>query len=50
MTDDAAGPGPESAGMADRLAELEQRRAAALAMGGPERVERHHASGRLTAR
>ena len=36
--------------MADRLAELEQRRAAALAMGGPERVERHHASGRLTAR
>ena len=36
--------------MADRLAELERRRAAALAMGGPERVERHHASGRLTAR
>ena len=36
--------------MADRLEELERRRAAALAMGGPARVERHHASGRLTAR
>jgi acetyl-CoA carboxylase carboxyltransferase component len=30
--------------------DLEERRARALAMGGPERVERHHASGRLTAR
>ena len=27
-----------------------ERRAAALAMGGPERIARHHASGRLTAR
>jgi acetyl-CoA carboxylase carboxyltransferase component len=34
----------------DRLAELERRRAEALAMGGPERVARHRASGRLTAR
>lgn len=30
--------------------ELARRRAEALAMGGPERVARHHASGRLTAR
>ena len=35
---------------AERVAELERRRAEALAMGGAERVERHHASGRLTAR
>jgi methylmalonyl-CoA decarboxylase subunit alpha len=32
------------------VADLERRRADALAMGGPERVRRHHASGRLTAR
>src|SRR4051794_4170614 len=32
------------------LDELERRRARALGMGGPERIERHHASGRLTAR
>ncbi|HEX5191977.1 MAG TPA: carboxyl transferase domain-containing protein [Solirubrobacteraceae bacterium] len=32
------------------LQDLERRRAAALAMGGPERIARHHASGRLTAR
>jgi methylmalonyl-CoA decarboxylase subunit alpha len=31
-------------------ADLERRRAEALAMGGEERVARHHASGRLTAR
>ncbi len=42
--------GSEAGGMAERLADLERRRAAALAMGGPERVERHRASGRLTAR
>src|SRR4051795_11308755 len=30
--------------------ELERRRAEALAMGGEERIDRHHASGRLTAR
>jgi methylmalonyl-CoA decarboxylase subunit alpha len=34
----------------DSLAELERRRAEALAMGGPERIARHHDSGRLTAR
>lgn len=35
---------------AERVAELERRREAALAMGGPERIRRHHESGRLTAR
>jgi acetyl-CoA carboxylase carboxyltransferase component len=30
--------------------ELDLRRFEALAMGGPERVDRHHESGRLTAR
>lgn len=34
----------------DRLDELERRRATALAMGGDERIARHHASGRLTVR
>ncbi len=37
-------------GNRDRLADLERRRAAALAMGGEERVARHRESGRLTAR
>jgi acetyl-CoA carboxylase carboxyltransferase component len=32
------------------LAEQARRREAALAMGGPERIAAHHASGRLTAR
>jgi acetyl-CoA carboxylase carboxyltransferase component len=32
------------------LEDLERRRAEALAMGGEERIARHHASGRLTAR
>jgi len=32
------------------LDELERRRSRALAMGGPERIARHHATGRLTAR
>jgi acetyl-CoA carboxylase carboxyltransferase component len=32
------------------LGELERRRAAARAMGGPDRIERQHASGRLTVR
>jgi acetyl-CoA carboxylase carboxyltransferase component len=31
-------------------AELDRRRAEALAMGGPERIARHHQSGRQTAR
>lgn len=34
----------------DVLQELDERRARALEMGGPERVQRHHDSGRLTAR
>lgn len=36
--------------MSERLEELWRRREVALAMGGPERVERHHDSGRLTVR
>jgi methylmalonyl-CoA decarboxylase subunit alpha len=32
------------------LEELERRRKEALAMGGPERIARHHSTGRLTAR
>lgn len=36
--------------VAEQLADLERRRAAALAMGGPQRIQRHHDSGRLTAR
>jgi acetyl-CoA carboxylase carboxyltransferase component len=36
--------------LAERMAELAERREAALAMGGPERLARHHASGRLSAR
>ena len=36
--------------MEERLAELQRRRETALAMGGPDRVERHHATGRLTVR
>ncbi len=34
----------------EMLADLERRRATALGMGGPERIARHHESGRLTAR
>ena len=37
------------AAMLERIAELSARRADALAMGGPERIARHHESGRLTA-
>ena len=36
--------------MSDYLAELEQRRARALEMGGPDKIARQHARGRLTAR
>jgi acetyl-CoA carboxylase carboxyltransferase component len=36
--------------MQDRISELNRRREIALGLGGPERVARHHASGRLTAR
>ncbi len=42
---EAVAPSPGSA-----FEELEQRRALALGMGGPDRIARHHASGRLTAR
>lgn len=43
-------PEPGEVTTADALAELERRRATALAMGGPERVAARHAAGRLTAR
>ncbi|HEY5935106.1 MAG TPA: acyl-CoA carboxylase subunit beta [Kofleriaceae bacterium] len=36
--------------MRERLAELEARRAKALEMGGPEKVAKHHARDKLTAR
>ena len=35
---------------ADSFAEMEFRRNAALAMGGPDKIDRQHAAGRLTAR
>lgn len=41
---------PQTPSMQERLAELERRKEVALGMGGPERVARHHASGRLTVR
>lgn len=50
MSNDDARRGSGDAGATERLAELERRRDAALAMGGQERVDRHHESGRLTAR
>ena len=43
-------PEPQPPDTAERVEELMRRREAALAMGGAERVARHHASGRLTAR
>jgi acetyl-CoA carboxylase carboxyltransferase component len=36
--------------MRERVAELEARRAAARAMGGPEKVDKQHGRGKLTAR
>ncbi len=41
---------PEDDLLVERIAELERRQEAALAMGGPDRIARQHASGRLTAR
>jgi acetyl-CoA carboxylase carboxyltransferase component len=41
---------PQPPSMDERLAELRERREVALGMGGPQRVARHHASGRLTVR
>ena len=39
-----------SQSMRERVAELEARRAKIKEMGGPERVEKHRARGKLTAR
>ena len=36
--------------MAERLKELEARKAEALVAGGERAIERHHAKGKLTAR
>ncbi|HTM21671.1 MAG TPA: acyl-CoA carboxylase subunit beta, partial [Kofleriaceae bacterium] len=36
--------------MRERVAELEARRAAARAMGGPEKIDKQHGRGKLTAR
>jgi acetyl-CoA carboxylase carboxyltransferase component len=36
--------------MRERVAELEARKAKALEMGGPDKIEKHHAKGKLTAR
>jgi acetyl-CoA carboxylase carboxyltransferase component len=41
---------PETPGGDSPVEDLHRRRRVALAMGGPERVRRHHESGRLTAR
>lgn len=41
---------PDPPTMKERLAELEERREVALGMGGPDRIARHHESGRLTVR
>lgn len=41
---------PTRPSMAERLAELQRRREVALAMGGPERVARQRAAGRLPVR
>jgi acetyl-CoA carboxylase carboxyltransferase component len=38
------------ASMKERVEDLERRRAEARAMGGPERIERQHARGKLTVR
>jgi acetyl-CoA carboxylase carboxyltransferase component len=40
----------DAPGMEDRLRDLRARKARAVEMGGAERVERHHASGRLAVR
>jgi acetyl-CoA carboxylase carboxyltransferase component len=50
--DDAGPPdaGPGDAGWAPEVAEIGRRRELAQAMGGPEKVARQHATGRLTVR
>lgn len=44
------GPTVPERSMDDRLAELVERRQEALRMGGQEKIDHHHASGRLTVR
>src|SRR3954454_12452436 len=50
LTDSHNLPAPGEITKQEGLAELERRRALALAMGGEERIAAHHARGRLTAR
>lgn len=50
MTDMRSDGPSEQQRRLEPLEELEQRRTRALAMGGEERIRRHHESGRLTAR
>ncbi len=51
MTDPPPDPGdPRSAGWQDEVDELHRREALAQAMGGPEKIERQHAGGKLTVR
>jgi methylmalonyl-CoA decarboxylase subunit alpha len=47
---DADAPGPGEVGKREAVAELERRRALALAQGGAKRVAAQHDRGRLTAR
>jgi acetyl-CoA carboxylase carboxyltransferase component len=46
----AAPPRASTAGWEPELAELRQRQALARQLGGPERIARQHAGGRLTVR
>jgi acetyl-CoA carboxylase carboxyltransferase component len=50
MADSEEPPGELPNDWGAALAELESRRDAARAMGGPERLERHHLAGKLDAR
>ena len=50
MNDSVPPPKTEQIGWEPELAELRQRQALAREMGGPDRVERQHAGGRLTVR
>jgi acetyl-CoA carboxylase carboxyltransferase component len=50
ISDPRDGPSPGEISKADGVAELERRRALALAMGGEQRIAAHRKRGRLTAR
>ncbi|MEP9394953.1 carboxyl transferase domain-containing protein [Gordonia sp. VNK1] len=50
VTADSRDQAPQGPGWSDEVAEIERRLGFAAAMGGPDKVERHRRSGRLTAR